>query len=105
MIVKFNLWKLFQQDYIVNSKNINIILNNILFRINGLESIIGCYQHVLEDPPPIGSVITVKHFGYHQNGTLRHPFYWRIRFDLSWQDISPHCNKKLVCYFEKLSHF
>jgi hypothetical protein len=65
------------------------------FRANGLEGIIRCYPQVLEDPPPIGSVLTVKHFGFHQSGALRHPFYWRLLVDLSWQDIS-HSHKKLV---------
>ena len=76
-------------------KYINYIFKYL--RTNGLESVIGCYQQIIEDPPPIGSVLTVKHFGYYQNGILRHPFYWRIRYDLSWQDISNY-NKKLVCF-------
>ena len=28
-------------------------------------------------PPPIGSLLTVKHSGFLKNGTLRYPFYWR----------------------------
>ena len=69
-----------------------------------MESIIGCYPQILEDPPPIGSVLTIKHFGYYQNGLLRHPFYWRIRVDLSWEDIS-NCNKKLVYIILKLTFY
>jgi hypothetical protein len=98
MIVRFSLWKLFQLDYIVNSTYILFIyLISIFsfFRSNGLETVIGCHQQTLQDPPPIGSVLTVKHVDYHQNGVLRHPFYWRLSFDLSWQDISLY-NKNLV---------
>src|SRR5688572_637145 len=52
-------------------------------RRNGRECIIGCAQRVLDNPPSIGSIITVKHLGYLQNGTLRHAFYWRERLDAS----------------------
>jgi hypothetical protein len=50
----------------------------INFRSNGLTCIVKCHtQHVLDVPPPIGSLLTVKHSGFLKNGTLRHPFYWR----------------------------
>jgi hypothetical protein len=46
-----------------------------LFRSNGLECIVKDYM--LESPPPLGSVITVKHHGIHPNGLLYKPTYWR----------------------------
>ncbi len=62
-----------------------IILN---FRSNGKEVIVGCFQQIIKNPPEIGSVITVKHNGYYQTGTLQHPFYWRQRKDIQWEDTS-----------------
>src|SRR5689334_20460676 len=43
---------------------------------------VGCSQNVLDNPPSIGSVITVKHIGHLQNGVMRHVFYWRERKDI-----------------------
>src|SRR5258708_5624655 len=44
-------------------------------RSNGLECVVKDY--VLDSPPPLGSVITVKHRGAHPNGLLNEPTYWR----------------------------
>jgi hypothetical protein len=47
-------------------------------RSNGMTCIVKCHtQQVLDDPPPIGSLLTIKHSGFLKNGTLRYPFYWR----------------------------
>ena len=37
---------------------------------------------IIDNPPPLGSIITVKHSGYYKNGTLRHPFYWREKTEI-----------------------
>ena len=39
---------------------------------------IGCNSKVIDSPPEIGSIITIKHCDYFKNGTLRHPYFWRI---------------------------
>ena len=42
-----------------------------------MECIVGCHSKIIYSPPPIGSLITVKHSGWYKNGTLRHPYFWR----------------------------
>jgi hypothetical protein len=49
---------------------------------------VGCDRSVHDNPPSIGSVITVKHTGSYTNGTLKHSFYWRQRPDIQWSNIS-----------------
>ena len=40
--------------------------------------IVKCHtQQILDQPPPIGSILTIKHSGFLKNGTLKNPFYWR----------------------------
>ena len=39
---------------------------------------IGCNSKVIDSPPEIGSIITIKHCDYFKNGSLRHPYFWRI---------------------------
>lgn len=36
-----------------------------------------CFQHLLDSPPPLGSIITVKHNGCYSTGTLKRPVFWR----------------------------
>ncbi len=59
-----------------------------LNRTNGIQCLVPCENQVLQNPPKLGSVITVKHFGYYGNGTLKHPFFWREREDIDWKDIT-----------------
>lgn len=40
---------------------------------------VDCFQKDLDDPPAIGSTITVKHDGNYANGRLRNPTFWRER--------------------------
>jgi hypothetical protein len=35
----------------------------------------------------IDSVITVKHNGYYASGVLKHPYFWRQRKDVSWENL------------------
>lgn len=44
-------------------------------RSNGLECVVKDY--VLDSPPPLGSLFTVKHNGVHPNGLLNCPTFWR----------------------------
>lgn len=53
-----------------------------------MHCVVGCHRQVLEEPPSIGSVITVQHNGSYQSGTLRHPFFWRVRRDVPWEQLS-----------------
>ena len=39
---------------------------------------IGCNSKIINSPPEIGSIITIKHCDYYKNGSLRHPYFWRI---------------------------
>ena len=54
------------------SKN---VANSYSNRPNGLECIVKDY--LLDSPPPLGSIITVKHHGVYSNGILKNPVYWR----------------------------
>lgn len=47
-----------------------------------------CFQKDIDDPPSIGSVITVKHAGSNDKGRLRRPIFWRERKDIQWKTIS-----------------
>jgi hypothetical protein len=97
MIVKCNCWKLFQQVSFAYSIIFceNITLHNI--RTDGIELVVACTESVLTNPPPVGSVITVKHSGFYKNGTMRHPFYWRVRTNILWNHISQE-TRSLVSY-------
>ena len=65
------------------------------FRSNGLTCIVKCHtQQVLDVPPPIGSLLTVKHSGFLKNGTLRHPFYWRSTDQQSQPLVEKICDFK-----------
>ena len=64
-----------------------------------MKCIVGCHQsQIIESPPPIGSLLTIKHSGYFKNGILKHPFYWRSTgtiqslegYKLNWKDITHH---------------
>ena len=45
---------------------------------------VGCSVDVLQHPPLLGSIITVKHDGYNTpNGAFKAPIFWRERKDLS----------------------
>ena len=41
-----------------------------------------CFSEVIQNPPPIGSIVTVKHSGIFSTGTLKEPVLWRERADL-----------------------
>lgn len=69
-------------------------------RANGTESVVGCFREDLEQPPEIGSVITVQHNGFYQNGTLRHAFFWKRRPDIRWDD----SNKRPIVSQSPLTH-
>ena len=53
-------------------------------RSNGLKCEVKCHQDVIENPPPIHSVITVKHQGVYSTGVLKFPTFWRERRDIEW---------------------
>jgi hypothetical protein len=40
-------------------------------------------RYVDSSPLEIGSILSVKHTGYHKHGTLRHAYFWRKRADVS----------------------
>jgi hypothetical protein len=51
-----------------------------------------CDRGVLESPPQIGSVLTVKHSG---NQEVKSPYFWRERHDITWEAIS-NCTRTMV---------
>ncbi len=62
-----------------------------------MEVKIGWHSNEMENPPEIGSVMTVKHSSSYHNGILRHAFFWKSRPDLKWKNIS---NKSRVLVFD-----
>jgi DNA ligase-1 len=38
-------------------------------------------------PPAIGSIITIKHQGFTDEGSLRFPIFQRVRTDVTWDDV------------------
>src|SRR5690349_8045687 len=57
------------------------IFYSLLHRLNGLEVMVECEQSVLESPPSLGSIITVKYSGISSSGKLKKPIFWRERHD------------------------
>jgi len=53
----------------------------------GSQCIIKCFYQVLREPPPLGSILTIKHNGHHKNGTLKNPIF---RQSLSSSRIDNH---------------
>ena len=88
--LRLNCWKYYQMGSTVNSKY--PIMNTHTCRISGKESLVG--YSLFDLLPPIGSIITIKHSGMFQNGTLRNAFYWRHRSDILWEPVLS--NKSLV---------
>eukprot|EP01126_Amoeba_proteus_P039135 TRINITY_DN4111_c0_g1_i9.p1 TRINITY_DN4111_c0_g1~~TRINITY_DN4111_c0_g1_i9.p1 ORF type:complete len:369 (-),score=58.74 TRINITY_DN4111_c0_g1_i9:116-1222(-) len=54
-------------------------------QLNGVSCIVKCSGWDYRNPPPEGSVLTVKHMGYYKTSRkLKFPFMLRCRPDLSW---------------------
>ena len=47
--------------------------------------IVNSSQHLLDNHPQIGSVISVKYSGCYSNGILRKPIFWRERKDIEFK--------------------
>ena len=60
---------------------------------------IGCNSKVIDSPPEIGSIITIKHCDYFKNGSLKHPYFWRITTNQESND-----NQKSFFFTTKWSH-
>lgn len=70
-----------------------------------MECTVLCFKDTLDKPPPIGSIITVKHSGCHSNGLLKRPVFWREKIpDSEWTKetvlFNPDAHK---AFFESLS--
>ena len=94
-------------DFIVFSKFIltfiKCILTLLYFRKNGKECIARCFQNVIDNPPSIGSIISVKHNSIFNNGTLRNAFYWRERPDIKWNS-SINQSHRITVFFSILPY-
>ena len=56
---------------------------------------VGCFQKDVDEPPSIGSIITVKHAGSNEKGRLRNPIFWRERNDIQWSEVTLSQNLSL----------
>jgi len=70
---------------------------------NGLQVMIQCFQQVINDPPKIGAILTVKHAGHYNNGRLKHPYFWRERNELSWEQVKSQFAAKAAAEAELAS--
>lgn len=44
-----------------------------------------------ENAPPTGTVLSVRHSGYHKkSGKLKYPFLLKIRPELDWEKLEPN---------------
>jgi len=73
------LWRLQLMDFAVNCKYSYL---NSHSRTNGEYCTVLCDQQVLEEPPPVDSVVTVKYTGTNADGTLKHAHFWREKPDI-----------------------
>jgi DNA ligase-1 len=55
---------------------------------NGLKEKIKCGMSDYNSPPLSGDILSVSHFGFTQNGNLKFPYFMRVRFDVSWKQIT-----------------
>eukprot|EP01125_Pyxidicula_operculata_P020127 TRINITY_DN7374_c0_g1_i2.p1 TRINITY_DN7374_c0_g1~~TRINITY_DN7374_c0_g1_i2.p1 ORF type:complete len:289 (-),score=95.44 TRINITY_DN7374_c0_g1_i2:29-895(-) len=61
---------------------------NFVCRIrNGELCLVKCTMWDFENPPTPGSVITVRHAGYHGSGKPKFPFMVRVRNDVTWEEV------------------
>ena len=56
-------------------------------RMDGKHCEVKCSQDVIDHPPSVGAVITVKHEGCYSTGVLKQPTFWRERRDVQWNSI------------------
>lgn len=72
--------------------------------MNGGHCVVRCFQDVLDDPPSIGSIITVKHSGCYSTGILKQPVFWRERSDVVWKESSTLSSKEVRLQSLKIKH-
>ena len=62
-----------------------------------MEVTIACKKQDIDNPPPIGSVITIKYDGTTAQGKLHlnhgFPTYMRLRPDVVWQELKNEIKK------------
>jgi hypothetical protein len=64
-------------------------------RPNGMQVTVQAFQQIINDPPKIGSIVTVKCNGYYNNGRLKHPYFYRERPELTWENVVENFEKLL----------
>jgi len=68
---------------------------------NGMFRKVKCGMSDYNHPPDVGSILTVNHFGFLPNGTLKFPDFRRVRFDLSWEQVQERYKDILVVTNDK----
>jgi len=63
---------------------------------DGVVNSIRCAPQVIVNPPPIGSVISVKYMHRYKNNTLRGARFHRVRHELVWDDVVRQKKKELA---------
>ena len=52
-----------------------------------MQCVVACNEATYANPPPTGTIVTVKHEGVKASGRLNRPVYFRIRKDVTWEDL------------------
>jgi ATP-dependent DNA ligase len=52
-----------------------------------MQCIVACNEATYANPPKEGIIVTVKHEGVKASGKLNRPVYFRIRKDVTWEDL------------------
>eukprot|EP01126_Amoeba_proteus_P062281 TRINITY_DN8440_c0_g2_i1.p1 TRINITY_DN8440_c0_g2~~TRINITY_DN8440_c0_g2_i1.p1 ORF type:complete len:587 (-),score=81.09 TRINITY_DN8440_c0_g2_i1:266-2026(-) len=57
-------------------------------QLNGVTCIIKCSGWDYENPPLLGTVLTVRHMGFHERSKkMKYPFLLRVRSELCWKSL------------------
>jgi len=54
---------------------------------SGKKTKIKCGMSDYKNPPLSGDILTVVHFGFSLKGNLKFPYFLKIRFDITWDQV------------------
>jgi len=69
---------------------------------SGIKEKIKCEMSDNNHPPLSGDILTVTHFGYRSSGTLKFPYFSRIRFDINWDQVIQLYNDQIKLILQKI---
>jgi len=66
----------------------------------GENVLVKCSAFDYHHPPSVGTVITIRHTGYHISGKPKFPVFLRVRKDVTWEDIIQESGRKIPPSYE-----